>query len=366
MSRSCKAALLGALFAAIGSALVPSLVLSAEPSPVPLFPSPVSPGPLFPNVGRPAIPAEVKAWDIDVGPDFTGLPPGSGSVERGMAVWEEKCASCHGIFAESNQVFTPLVGGTTAEDMRTGHVATLKRPDFPQRTTLMKVATVSTLFDYIRRAMPWNAPKSLSDDDVYAVLAYLLNLAEIVPDDFVLTDTTIREVQAKMPNRNGMTLAHAMWPGPGFGTGTNAPDTANAPCMTGCKAAAEPVSRLPDHARDAHGNLAAQNRSIGPTRGQRTGSGEEAAADEGSPALKLAERQGCLSCHGIANRIVGPSYGEVAAKYRGQDRAAALIAKVKDGGEGVWGSVPMPPQPELKDEEARMLVEWILAGAPEK
>ncbi|WP_431855412.1 c-type cytochrome [Azospirillum sp.] len=319
----------------------------------------------FPGVGRPATPAEVKAWDIDVGPDFAGLPKGSGSVERGMGVWEDKCASCHGTFAESNSVFTPLVGGTTVEDVKTGHVANLKRPDFPQRTTFMKVATVSTLFDYIRRAMPWNAPKSLSDDEVYAVLAYLLNLAEVVPDDFVLDDQSIRAVQERLPNRNGMTTAHALWPGVGLGTERNRPDTANTGCMADCKKAVEQVSALPDYAWNAHGNLAQQNRRIGGVRGKQTGP-EEAETEAGAPALRLAERQGCLSCHGVSSRIVGPSYAEVAAKYRGRDSAAALVEKVKAGGEGVWGSVAMPAQPELKDEEAKALVEWILAGAPEK
>lgn len=319
----------------------------------------------FPGVGRPATPAEVKAWDIDVGPDFAGLPKGSGSVERGQTVWEDKCAVCHGTFAESNSVFTPLVGGTSAEDVKTGHVANLRRPDFPQRTTFMKVASVSTLFDYIRRAMPWNAPKSLSDDEVYAVLAYLLNLAEVVPDDFVLNETTIREAQARMPNRNGMTTAHALWPGPGLGTEKNAPDTRNTACMTKCKPAVEQVSALPDYAWNAHGNLAQQNRRIGGVRGKVTGPAE-AEADAGAPGLKLAERSGCLSCHGVSSRIVGPSYAEVAAKYRGAGKAAALVEKVKAGGEGVWGAVAMPAQSELTDADAKALVEWILAGAPEK
>lgn len=347
MSRFCKAPLVAASILA--------LILLAAPA--------LADG--FSGVGRPATPAEVKAWDIDVGPDFTGLPAGSGSVERGMTVWEEKCASCHGTFAESNSVFTPLVGGTTAQDIETGHAATLKRTDFPQRTTFMKVATVSTLYDYIRRAMPWNAPKSLSDDDVYAVLAYLLNLAEIVPDDFVLTDKTIREVQARMPNRNGMTTAHALWPGPEFPGAAAKPDTANQPCMKDCKPKAEQVSALPDYALNAHGNLAGQNRIVGPTRGQKTGD-DAAEAEAISPTMKLAEQSGCLACHGVASKLVGPSYVEVAAKYRGKDSLGALVAKVKAGGEGAWGNVPMPPQPDLKDEDAKTLVQWILAGAPEK
>lgn len=126
--------------------------------------------------GRSATAREVAAWDIDVRPDFTGLPKGSGSVLAGQAVWEGKCASCHGTFGESNEVFTPLIGGTTADDVAKGRVASLVNGRQPQKTTLMKAATVSTLWDYINRAMPWTAPKSLTTDEVYAVTAYMLNI----------------------------------------------------------------------------------------------------------------------------------------------------------------------------------------------
>src|SRR5512142_1061608 len=95
----------------------------------------------FEGVGRPATPAEVSAWAIDVRPDFQGLPRGSGSVSRGQELWDAKCASCHGTFGESNEVFTPLVGGTTPDDVKTGHVKALRDGSFPWRTTLMKVPT---------------------------------------------------------------------------------------------------------------------------------------------------------------------------------------------------------------------------------
>ena len=173
----------------------------------------------YPGVGRPATTKEVQAWDIDVRPDFKGLPKGSGSVAMGQDVWEGKCAHCHGVFGESNEVFSPLVGGTTAEDVKTGRVARLTDTSYPGRTTLMKVATVSTLWDYINRAMPWNAPKSLKTDEVYAVTAYLLNMGGVLPDNFVMSDRNIAEVQARMPNRNGMTLDHGMWPGKAMKTG---------------------------------------------------------------------------------------------------------------------------------------------------
>src|SRR5512144_2487278 len=157
----------------------------------------------YPGIGRAATPDEVKAWDIDVRPDFKGLPAGSGSVEKGQQVWESKCASCHGTFGESNEVFTPLVGGTNARDIASGRVASLLDRE-TVRTTFMKLSTLSTLWDYVNRAMPWNAPKSLSTDEVYAVVAYMLNLADIVPGDFVLSDRTMAQVQAKLPNRDGM------------------------------------------------------------------------------------------------------------------------------------------------------------------
>ena len=119
----------------------------------------------YPGIGREATAREVAAWDIDVRPDFKGLPKGSGTVAQGQTIWEAKCASCHGVFGESNEVFMPLVGGTTAADVKSGRVSRLNDPAFPGRTTLMKVSTLSTLWDYIRRAMPWNAPQSLAVDE---------------------------------------------------------------------------------------------------------------------------------------------------------------------------------------------------------
>ncbi|MCB1539384.1 MAG: hypothetical protein KDJ16_05135 [Hyphomicrobiales bacterium] len=223
------------------------------------------------GLGRAATPDEIKAWDIDVRPDFAGLPIGSGSVADGEILWKDKCAVCHGAFGESNHVFSPLVGGVTKDDVKAGHVAALKNPDYPVRTTFMKVATISTLFDYIRRAMPWDAPRSLTNGQTYAALAYLLNLSEIVPDDFVLSDQTIRDVQTMMPNRKGMTVQHALWPGVEFSDRTLEPDVGANLCMKNCEKQVEISSTLPDHALTLHGDIADQNRRIGQTRGQTTG-----------------------------------------------------------------------------------------------
>lgn len=322
----------------------------------------------YAGVGRQATPAEVKAWDIDVRPDFKGLPKGSGNVERGQELFEEKCASCHGSFGESNEVFTPLIGGTKPEDIKSGRVSGFLTGDIPQRTTFTKVATISTVWDYIYRAMPWTAPKSLKPDDVYAILAYFLNLAEIVPGDFTLSDKNIAEVQARMPNRNGMTTDHGMWPGPsakkgGIGNG-GVPDVKNVACMKNCKPEVQIGSTLPEYARTAHGELRDQNRSFGPVRGTQTLGPEAAkkAADAGT--LELATKSGCMACHGMKSKIVGPGYNEVVARYQGQpDAESRLVAKVKAGGQGVWGNVPMPPNGHLKDEDLTTLVKWILAGS---
>ena len=322
----------------------------------------------FKGVGRGATPAEVKAWDIDVRPDFKGLPKGKGNVERGNELFEEKCASCHGSFGESNEVFTPLAGGTTKDDIKTGNVKGLSSGELPQRTTFTKVATISTVWDYIYRAMPWTAPKSLKPDEVYAILAYLLNLQEIVPADFELSDRNIAEVQKLLPNRNGMTTDHGLWPGAsakkgGIGNG-GIPDVKNVACMKNCKPEVQIGSTLPDYARTAHGELADQNRNFGAVRGTRTLGPEAAkkAADAGT--LDLATKSGCMACHGLKNKIVGPGYNEIVARYQGQtDAESRLVAKVKAGGQGVWGSVPMPPNGHIKDEDITTLVKWILNGS---
>jgi cytochrome c len=327
----------------------------------------------YPGVGRAATPKEIAAWDIDVRPDFKGLPKGAGSVAKGMEVWEGKCASCHGIFGESNEVFSPLVGGTGKEDIKTGRVARLTDAGFPGRTTLMKVSSLSTLWDYINRAMPWTQPKSLSVEEVYAVTGYLLNLGGIVPDDFVLSDRNIAEVQQRLPNRNGVTTDHGMWPGRGMGN-RGKPDVKAVACMKDCATEATVASFLPDFARNAHGNLAEQNRLVGPQRGADTTRlpGDAPAAPAaprpapdagGAAAVALAQKHACTACHGMDNKLVGPSFKEIAGKYGGNtDMAAYLAGKIKAGGQGVWGNITMPAQ-ALPEADAKAIAAWLATGA---
>ena len=338
----------------------------------------------YPGIGRDATAKEVVAWDIDVRPDFKGLPAGSGSVAKGQDVWESKCANCHGFFGESGEVFSPLVGGVTKADIQSGRVANLRDNSFPGRTTFMKVPTLSSVWDYINRAMPWNAPKTLSTEEVYAVTAFLLNLSGIVPDNFTLSDKNMQEVQNRMPNRNGMTTAHSLWPGKEF-KGTPQPDTRNQACMKDCAPEPKLASVLPDFARNAHGNLAEQNRLVGAQHGADTTKPERkgaplgatavavaaavampeakkppAANQENKAALALLTKHSCTACHGMDKKIVGPGFTDIAKKHPGN--AAYLSQKIKLGGSGVWGSIPMPAQ-SLSDADAATLASWLASGA---
>ena len=140
------------------------------------------------GLGRPALPDEIKAWDTDVRPDGKGLPPGKGTVKQGDVIFQAQCASCHGEFGEGAGRWPVLAGGA----------GTLKA-DRPDKTIGSFWPDLSTAFDYIKRAMPYGNARSLSDDDVYAVVAYLLSMNDIVKDEnFELSDKNFASI--KMPN----------------------------------------------------------------------------------------------------------------------------------------------------------------------
>jgi len=164
-----------------------------------------TPGPY--GIGRMATPAEIAGWNIDIGRDGRGLPPGSGTVSHGREVFSQQCAACHGDKGQGG-VGDKLVGGQ-------GTLATTN----PVRTVGSYWPYAPTLFDYIRRAMPQNAPESLSNDDVYAVSAYILNLNGLLPDDATLDASTMAAI--KMPNRDHF-------------TGDPRPDVKEPACMSGC------------------------------------------------------------------------------------------------------------------------------------
>ena len=166
----------------------------------------VSAGPL--GIGSTATAEMIAGWDIDIRPDGTGLPEGEGSVADGEGLYEAQCASCHGLFGEGAGRWPVLAGGE-------GTLDTLH----PEKTVGSYWPYASTLWDYIHRAMPYPAPQSLSDDEVYAISAYVLYLNDIVDEDFVATKESFAQV--RMPNEPNFYI-------------DNRPDVQNARCMKDC------------------------------------------------------------------------------------------------------------------------------------
>ena len=140
-----------------------------------------------PNLGREATPAQIAGWDLSVGPDGVGLPPGRGTAAGGVAVYEQKCQGCHGAMG-AGQPNDRLVGGQGTLASKT-----------PVRTIGSYWPYATTVFDYVRRAMPYTQSQSLTDDEVYAVTAYLLSLNGIIGERDEMNAQTLPRVQ--MPNQ---------------------------------------------------------------------------------------------------------------------------------------------------------------------
>ena len=162
------------IHAAIGAALLAGAALAATPTP---------------NLGKPADPAAVAALDISIPPDGKGLPAGSGTVEQGAAIFATKCQACHGANG---------VGGPN--DRLTGGIGSLASAR-PVKTVASYWPYATTVFDYIRRAMPITEPQSLTNDEAYALTAYLLSVDGIVAKGARLDAQTLPQVH--MPNRSG-------------------------------------------------------------------------------------------------------------------------------------------------------------------
>ena len=184
-----------AAFAALAAAvaLTGSLALAAGPANL--------------SLGREATPAEIAGWNIDVFPDGKGLPPGKGTVAKGERVYQAQCLACHGAKLEGG-IGPALVGGQ-------GSLATEK----PMKTVGSYWPYASTLFDYVRRAMPFQAPQSLSNEDVYSVSGYILHVNGLMAANASVDAKSL--VAVKMPNRDGFYV-------------DNRPDASNPRCMQHC------------------------------------------------------------------------------------------------------------------------------------
>jgi cytochrome c551/c552 len=298
--------------------------------------------------GTPATAEQIAAWNIDVRPDGAGLPVGHGSVEEGQSVYDQKCVVCHGTFGESGD-YIQLAGG----------VGSL-HGEQPVRTVGSLLPHATTLWDYINRAMPFPNSNTLTANEVYAVTAYVLNLNDIVPAGTTLDEKSLPLVN--MPNRNGFTTNH------GFMTVQGKPDMTNSGCMRNCAAVVRVTSQLPPNfVAQNYGDISKQFRGLATMSARTAGTaGEE--GDQTAPKKDgetLAHANGCTLCHGVDHKIVGPAFRDVAAKYRGSQGALdTLTHKVRAGGAGNWGDVPMPPQTAPSDADLMSIVTWVLAGAP--
>ena len=176
------------------------------------------------NLGKLATKEEIAGWDIDVRPDGLGAPIGSGTALIGEEIYTEQCAACHGDFGEGADRWPALVGG---EDSLASHD--------PEKTTGSYWPYASTMYDYIYRAMPYGVAQSLSHDETYEIVAYLLYMSDIIEEDFILSEKNIGEIE--MPNRNGFLL-----PDP-------RPDIINTnglPCMKDCNVSTNVIGRARD------------------------------------------------------------------------------------------------------------------------
>ena len=144
-----------------------------------------------PNLGKPIDPAEIAAWDISILPDGTGLPPGSGTPAQGAPIYAQKCAMCHGIDGKGG-VNAAVVGGGPIKDMESA------------KTIANFWPYATTLFDFTRRAMPWQQPRTLTNDEVYALTAYILALNKLIGENDEMNAKTLPKV--KMPNRDGFII----------------------------------------------------------------------------------------------------------------------------------------------------------------
>ncbi|TCP42442.1 c-type cytochrome [Rhodovulum marinum] len=271
------------------------------------------------GLGRPALPEEIAAWNLDVAPDGTGLPEGSGTVADGEMLFSENCAVCHGEFAEGVDNWPKLAGGE----------GTLANDD-PVKTVGSYWPYLSTVFDYVHRSMPFGGAQTLSADEVYAITAYILYSNFLVDDDFELSRENFLEVE--LPNAGGFIVDDR--------AETEYPQFSQAPCMTDCKDTVEITMRaavLDVTPEEESADAVAEKEAI------KQAADKQEAAPVAMPDPKLVAagekvfRQ-CSSCHQIgenARHRVGPVLNGVVGRTVGQAEGfkySPAIAKAAEEG----------------------------------
>jgi cytochrome c len=281
--------------------------------------------------GQVVTPAQTAAWNIDVnGLTGAGLPPGKGSVADGSKLWEQKCSVCHGDFGEGAGRYPALVGGQ----------GTLTK-DRPELTVGSYWPYAPTLFDYIKRAMPFPAPESLSDPEVYALTAYILNANDIVPKDAVMDAKTLAAV--KMPNAGG--FYQAQW------------DTHNVVCMTNCKPGPVKVTQ----------DLVSLHVTPDETERGDVGSSVALAQPTAAPAVAFASvapivAQRCATCHAAHPTQPGIAQAPMGVLLDTPARIAAQAKRIY--AQSVASQqMPLGNVTHMTDAERKLLGAWISGGA---
>ena len=275
------------------------------------------------GLGRPALPEEIAAWDVDVLPDGAGLPAGRGDVARGEELFSEKCASCHGEFAEGVDNWPELAGGFD----------TLADED-PVKTVGSYWPHLSTVWDYVHRSMPYGAAQTLEDDEVYAIVAYILYSNDLVDEEFELTRENF--LQVELPNAGGFRVDDR--------PESEYPAWRREPCMRDCKEGVEITMRatvLDVTPEDEAEEEAAAAPAAAPAATTAAPATAVAALD---PALVAAGEKAfrkCKACHTVGDdsrKRTGPALTGVVGRRMGAVKGFRYSKVLKEAaGEGrIW------------------------------
>ncbi len=284
------------------------------------------------GIGRPALPEEIAAWNLDVSPDGAGLPKGSGSVADGEMLFSDRCAACHGEFAEGVDNWPELAGGE----------GTLADRD-PVKTVGSYWPYLSTAWDYVHRSMPFGDAQSLETDEVYAIVAYILYSNYLVDEDFVLSNENFLEVE--MPNADGFIIDDREEAERHFWT---------EPCMENCKEEVEITMRAavldvtPETGEDEAPAAVETMEEAAAEPAEVIEPSEMAAADaiatEADPEL-VAKGENvfkkCKACHQVgegAKDRVGPQLNDVLGRTAGGLEGFKYSVPMKEAGDSglVW------------------------------
>ena len=322
------------------------------------------------NFGRPATANEIKAWDIDALPDGSGLPDGEGSVEDGDELFEAQCAVCHGDFGGGGKGYPQLTGGNQDKD-ENGIVITLKNQriepgmDAPKRTVGTYWPKATTLFTYIRDAMPYAHPKSLTNDEVYALTAYILAGNEIkidgeeMDDEYVLNKEKLAKVV--LPNANGFYPDIDGPKGPdnvkaffadrakNIGMGTR--------CMKDCKDPSSGPGKKGIPAKVM--KIKYEMKDVVPPYAYAKDLPPEPEGGSVSKAEKLYDSS-CKLCHGndtMGAPAVGDASAWAAVMKKGMDKV--LVNAIK----GTGGMPPKGGNADLSDADIKSIVEYMVGAS---